>query len=185
MDKFLVWNKKRSIQQWLFYLQFQFMFFFLYIAMREWVSHRVDPICIFTEKIVANIYINPELIKAFVLVFDVLFFNWVFSVLLFRICALITEFSKAVGITFTKKNFKFKVKSNKTKMIASPTVAKKCESPLKKLRKLFRSNSGSKGSYELEPDSYFNYNDDGRQSPQLYPSNNTVRHRLNLLNKSA
>ncbi len=59
---------------------------------------------------------------------------------------------------------------------SSPTVAKKCDSPLKKLRKLFRTNS--KGSYELEPDSYFNYNDDGRQSPQLY---NVVRHQLNLI----
>jgi len=52
------------------------------------------------------------------------------------------------------------------------STAKKCESPLKKLRKLFRTNS--KGSYELERDSYFNYNDE--EEPKLYPAaDNAVR----------
>lgn len=44
-------------------------------------------------------------------------------------------------------------------MISSSAGAgRKCDSPLKKLRKLFRTNS--RGSYELEPDTYFNYYND-------------------------
>ena len=56
---------------------------------------------------------------------------------------------------------------------------KKCESPLKKLRKLFRTNS--KGSYELERDSYFNYNDE--EEPKLYPADNAVRFQFSFQHK--
>ena len=49
-------------------------------------------------------------------------------------------------------------------MISSP--GKKCDSPLKKLRKLFRTNS--RGSYELEPDTYFNYYNDDDDDHKIF-----------------